>query len=181
MSKVETGAAAAAPNLVDVLRARDELAAALQAQADADAEYNAALEAFEREHADLVARRRKAQERAKELEAKARAVSLDYMLRTGDEKPAPGFGIQRRTDVQYDPEQLFRAALTFAPFLLKLDEKRVLEFAQHNCREVVGQDGVKRRLLPDYFHLPELEIVTRPIATISKPTLLKEAIEVVAE
>ncbi len=144
---------------------RDELAQALFEAEQADVAFKAAKAKFEAENAHLIARKDETSKRASAL----RAVVEDAALVAWQEAPATkltdGIGMQLRTQVDYNPAELFKACLQFAPFLLQVNVKAVKDLGE-SAPDKKDLNAAILSVLP-------ITISPKPTPTIGDPTLIK--------
>lgn len=151
--------------MIELEAQRDELAQALFEAEQADVAFKAAKAKFEADNAHLIARKDETSKRAGAL----RAVVEDAALAAWQEAPASkltdGIGMQMRTQVDYDPVELFKACLQFAPFLLQVNAKAVQDLGES------APD--KKHLNAAILSALPLTIYPKPTPTIGEPTLIK--------
>lgn len=182
--------------LDELSKAREELANALveahlyAGESDmAETIYADAIEEWEEEFPQIAQRRRDAQEKARNAKEKLEATKLrtrelleNYFLQTGEKMPFGddgGMTIQERVDWTYDDEEMIRALMTHAPFLLKIEVAKgaFRSFVNNVSTVVVGNDGDKSVVLPEYLSWMGdlMTLYLKPTTVISEKQLLADA------
>lgn len=160
------------PDPLDELKAAGKTYAdALLEETEAQLAYDEAYAEFAKQHADIIIRKKAASSAVKDADVRVRNLADSYIQQHGA-APVAWLGTQMRTQVDYDGDALFDAALKYAPFLLVLDTRRVEQFVIHNVKEVLDKaTGEKTRTLPEYFRLP-VTVSLKPTVTVSASKLM---------
>ena len=94
--------------LGELARARNEAQSLDARLREREAEWR---ERFERQHANEIAKRDAASQRAAELEARAKELAVQIARERGDKSPARGIRVKVVRRVQYDPDKAVRWAI----------------------------------------------------------------------
>ena len=149
---------------------QQQLAAAMTEQQAAEQALADVLSTVEAEFAPVFQRARQAKADSKALEEIARLEIESYYAVTGDSPELVGFGIQQRTGIQYDADELLVWAVEHNHELLALKESAVKDFLAE-CQTAVDADTGEKVWL--YFGTPvPASITLKPTAEIQRKALL---------
>lgn len=151
-------------------RAEDNAKASGETYSQALEAWREANKALVEAHEASLERLRVARAHMEEIRSRARGL-LEESFVAKDELPT-GFEQVREKQVVYDAQGLLKAALSFAPFLLKVDDAAVKKFVLG----IAVEDKQGSFSIPESYRifLP-IDIATKPQARISDTTLRKVA------
>lgn len=151
--------------MIELEAQRDELAQALFEAEQAETAFKAAKAKFEAENAHLIARKDETAKRASAIRAVVEGAALVAWQEAPASKLTDGIGMQMRTQVDYNPAELFKACLQFAPFLLQVNTRAVQDLGES------APD--KKHLNAAILSALPLTIYAKPTPTIGETTLVK--------